>query len=123
MKRQRSHDPSPKRADTPATVVQPIKAQGSRLDRVSPHPLRGIIGWLLTLGIITACAEIIGADSRAWPDISTVPADLEVPPRGDAAPGPGLRVKQTLPAWRQTAVYHVLYLPQDWQRKLAAVKE
>ena len=85
-----------------------------RLDRVPSRPLRSIIGWLLTLGIF-ACAEIVSADTSSRPDISTIPADLEVPPLGEAAPGPGLRVKQTLPAWRQTAVYHVLYLPQDWQ--------
>ncbi|MBI5684966.1 MAG: hypothetical protein HZC54_07785 [Verrucomicrobia bacterium] len=55
------------------------------------------------------------AELRTWPDISTVPPDLEIPLLTDAAPGPGLRVKQTLPAWRQTAIYHVLYLPKDWQ--------
>ncbi|MFA6563247.1 MAG: hypothetical protein WCV00_15160 [Verrucomicrobiia bacterium] len=73
------------------------------------------IGRLLLLGFLATRIHCVVAEPTAWPDISSVPADLEVPPLGDMAPGPGLRVKQTLPAWRQTAVYHVLYLPQDWQ--------
>ncbi|MFA5191624.1 MAG: hypothetical protein WC740_12910 [Verrucomicrobiia bacterium] len=79
------------------------------------HPLRHIIALLLPLGILAACADMVGAEPQTWPDISSVPADLEVPALTQAAPGPGLRVKQTLPGWRQTAVYHVLYLPKDWQ--------
>jgi hypothetical protein len=70
--------------------------------------------WLVlgVFGIASVCAAV---QTNSIPDISTVPPDLEVPPLSDAAPAPGLRVKQTLPAWRQTVVYHVLYLPKDWQ--------
>jgi len=57
-----------------------------------------------------------GMTGRAdWPDISTVAPDLEVPALADAGPAPGLRVKEPLPAWRDTSVYHVLYLPTDWR--------
>jgi len=30
-------------------------------------------------------------------------------------PTPGKRVKQTHPDWKDTEVYHVIYLPKDWQ--------
>ena len=30
-------------------------------------------------------------------------------------PAAGKRVKQVHPDWKQTEVYHVLYLPKDWQ--------
>jgi len=70
--------------------------------------LLGIFVWLIVV-VPVGAAEV-------WPDISSVPADLMVPSLTEAAPGSGLRVKQTLPAWRETAVYHVLYLPEDWDR-------
>lgn len=49
------------------------------------------------------------------PDLRSVPPDLVVPSLGTGAPAPGLRVKQTLPAWQGQPVYHVLYLPTDWK--------
>ena len=73
------------------------------------------IGRLLTLGFLATRFHCVAVEPTTWPDISSVAADLEVPSLTAAAPGPGLRVKQTLPGWQQTAVYHVLYLPQDWQ--------
>lgn len=53
--------------------------------------------------------------AESWPDIQTVPPDLETPPMIEGQPAPGRRVRQTLPAYRGTAVYHALYLPVDWQ--------
>jgi len=50
-----------------------------------------------------------------WPDISTVEPDLIVPPLTEGPPSAGRRVKETLNAWRETQVYHVIYLPADWQ--------
>jgi hypothetical protein len=70
---------------------------------------------LLIFGLSAIASSCPAAESNNFPDISSVPTDLEVPPLTDTAPDPGLRVKQTLPAWRQTGVYHVLYLPKDWQ--------
>jgi len=51
-----------------------------------------------------------------FPDIRTVPADLEVPATLAAAalPAPGKRVRQTLPAYAGTEVHHTLWLPTDW---------
>ena len=44
--------------------------------------------------------------AEEFPDISSSPADLEVPALSEGAPAAGKRVKQGL---------HVLYLPQDWK--------
>ena len=52
---------------------------------------------------------------RAAPDIRTVKPDLVVPPLYDGKPATGRRVKQTLPGWQDSKVYHVLYLPTDWK--------
>lgn len=51
----------------------------------------------------------------AAPDIREVKPDLIVPPVNADKPAAGKRVKGTHPDWRATAVYHVLYLPTDWQ--------
>lgn len=77
--------------------------------------LHGVVQECAILAFFALASHCASAGPAVWPDISTVPPDLEVPPLSDAAPGPGLRVKQALPAWRQTAVYQVLYLPKDWQ--------
>jgi hypothetical protein len=49
------------------------------------------------------------------PDISSVAPDLTVPEMTAGAPSPGKRVRDTTPGWKQTAVYHSLYLPTDWK--------
>ncbi len=51
----------------------------------------------------------------AAPDIHTVKPDLVVPPLSGGKPAPGRRIKQTLPQWQDSKVYHVLYLPTDWK--------
>ena len=50
------------------------------------------------------------------PDISTIPTDMIVPPVIEGKPAPGNRVKITLDSYQGTEVYHVLYLPTDWER-------
>ena len=52
---------------------------------------------------------------HALPDLESVPADLVIPPLGEGAPAAGKRVRQTLPEYAGTKVYHVLYLPEDWK--------
>jgi hypothetical protein len=49
-----------------------------------------------------------------FPDIRTIPPDLVTPAVTVGAPGPGLRVRQTLPEYEGTEVHHALYLPVDW---------
>ena len=48
-------------------------------------------------------------------DISTVKPDLVIPSLTKGRPAAGKRVKQTHPDWRDTKVYHVIYLPKDWR--------
>jgi len=50
------------------------------------------------------------------PDLNTVPPDLSTPPVTDDQPAPRRRVKQTLPEYQNTEVYHALYLPIDWKK-------
>lgn len=57
----------------------------------------------------------VGGCLAAIPDISTVPADLVLPKLASGNPAAGKRVKQVHPDWKQTKVYHLLYLPKDWQ--------
>lgn len=63
------------------------------------------------------------AQAISPPDISTVPADLEVPAAIDAVPAPGVRSTQATGGWEETAVHHTLYLPRDWEpgRKYAVL--
>lgn len=43
-------------------------------------------------------------------------ADLVTPAMTDDDPGPGQRVRQVVPEYAGTAVYHALYLPTDWDK-------
>jgi hypothetical protein len=55
------------------------------------------------------------AGVSAAPDIRRLKPDLVVPPLANSKPAAGLRVKQTHPDWDGPSVYHMLYLPRDWQ--------
>ena len=72
------------------------------------RPLLRILASLV-LGLGSARSE------DAWPDIRSVPADLAVPEMGADQPAAGRRVKQTVPGWEGTEVYHALYLPTNWK--------
>ena len=48
-------------------------------------------------------------------DISSVAPDLIPPEMTDGEPAPGKRVRAVMPEYRETEVYHALYLPTDWQ--------
>ena len=52
------------------------------------------------------------------PDIHSIPTDLTSPATIEAVPAPGIRVRQSLPRYASTDVYHTLYLPTDWQTGL-----
>ena len=47
-------------------------------------------------------------------DIRSVKPDLTIPKLETGQPDAGKRVKQTIPDYEQTGVYHVTYLPTDW---------
>jgi hypothetical protein len=48
------------------------------------------------------------------PEIRDFPPDLTVPETTNAAPAPGLRVRQTTADWEATQVHHTIYLPANW---------
>lgn len=76
-------------------------------------PSRGRILWFTAAiagGLVTAGA----AEPGGYPDISAYAPDLTPPRMTTDAPGPGRRVRATLPAYRHTDVHHALYLPPDW---------
>ncbi len=50
------------------------------------------------------------------PDIRSVAPDLVVPSMEEGRPAPGKRVRQVIPEYRSTDVYHAIYLPTDWQQ-------
>ncbi len=64
---------------------------------------------ILVLAVL--CIAQVGAQ---LPDIATIEPDLTVPGLSEGKPGPGKRVKVTLPGYEGTRAYHVLYLPPDW---------
>ncbi len=64
--------------------------------------------------LVLSCAiQLAVADDLV--DIRSVEPDLIVPELVGGEPRAGARVKQTIPQYRATRVYHVLYLPADWQ--------
>lgn len=67
---------------------------------------------LLLLALLPCAFAVTAAEQ---PDIRTVPADLVVPSLTGGKAAAGQRVKQTLPGFQSTPVYHVLYLPTDWK--------
>jgi hypothetical protein len=54
-------------------------------------------------------------DNDSLPDICSIPPDLITPPMIEADPAPGRRVRQVIADYRDTRVYHALYLPRDWK--------
>jgi hypothetical protein len=47
-------------------------------------------------------------------NLKATPVDLRVPPVEDARPAPGKRVKQQLPAFEGSKLFHVVALPTNW---------
>jgi hypothetical protein len=70
----------------------------------------------LLLALLLLCACITDAWSQtAPPNLNDVPSDLVVPQLSDGPPAPGKRVQQFLPGYEGSQIYHVLYLPPEWQ--------
>ena len=65
----------------------------------------------LTLLGLVAALPLARAEA---PDIRSVEPDLTIPKLETGQPDAGKRVKQTIPGYEQTRVYHVTYLPTDW---------
>jgi len=58
---------------------------------------------------------IVVSPGNGAPDISSTKPDLVLPALAKGAPAEGKRVKQKHPDWKETEVYHVIYLPKDWR--------
>lgn len=78
------------------------------------HVLTAVLALLLMTA--TASAQTGGDRLSRVPLIDSVPADLVVPPLQSGDAEPGKRVRQTLPGWEQTEVYHTLYLPTGYDK-------
>jgi hypothetical protein len=50
----------------------------------------------------------------SFPDVASVPKDLESPQVTEGEPAPGRRVRQAGPGYESTEVHHTLYLPVNW---------
>ncbi|MBT4726042.1 MAG: hypothetical protein HOB29_13840 [Planctomycetaceae bacterium] len=93
---------------------------------------RRVVFFVLTLIVVGAVINPFGIVGRrimaldylaaaAGVDVSSVPADLVVPEMEEAKPAAGKRVRQTLPGYQHTDVYHSLYLPKQWQPEKSGV--
>ncbi len=65
-------------------------------------------------------AELARLEASGWKehpvaDIGEVAPDLEIPPLVSSKPERGKRVRVSDPVDQTPGVYHVLYLPEDWQ--------
>jgi hypothetical protein len=71
-----------------------------------PFPVRTLaVAALAVVAAIPAAGQL--------PDIRSVPADLQVPKCSGGTPAAGVRVKQVHPDWKDTDLYHTLYLPPN----------
>lgn len=77
---------------------------------------------LLTVVLFSSLVVSLLAQERPNPvknlpakiDLQAIKPDLVTPVMQEANPAPGRRVKQQLPDYRETKVYHALYLPTNW---------
>ncbi|GHT29313.1 hypothetical protein FACS18942_10430 [Planctomycetales bacterium] len=66
----------------------------------------------LFLLLLTPFTVLFGAEEQTLYDI---PPDIMVPDISGGEPAAGKRVRCTAADWKDTAVYHTLYLPKDWK--------
>jgi len=67
--------------------------------------------WAIALGIQNP-ADLLQAQTSNLRDVKR---DLSLPPLLQEQPSPGKRVQQTTNGYDATTVYHVLFLPHNWQ--------
>jgi hypothetical protein len=65
----------------------------------------------LTLVLVLACRSTLAEP----PNLNAIPSDLAVPQTANGPPAAGQRVKQANPGYEGSDLFHVLYLPADWQ--------
>ena len=67
------------------------------------------------LHLLVATIALISAARVGVADEKRLANDLVTPEMVDAEPAAGKRVRQVAPEYRETEVYHTLYLPIDWK--------
>lgn len=90
------------------TTIRPAGVQHTSL---APRLL-----WILGTLLVSACAAGPGdaLEIRDIRDLREIQPDLVIPGVDEGLPAPGKRVKRVLEGFRDTEIYHVLYLPADW---------
>jgi len=83
--------------------------------RICRRSFLGTMPAWASIGWIAGCGDTAKNSAGEFPDLSSVPADLEVPAITAGDPAPGRRVAGTILEYEGTDVHHVLYLPLDWQ--------
>ena len=63
--------------------------------------------------LVLLCLNCSSEEERA--ELGQLSMDLNVPVIEVGPANPGKRVKQTLPVYSETEVYHLLYLPTNWE--------
>lgn len=69
----------------------------------------------LHMAVVFASFSLVVTTAISAEDQLGIEPDLEVPDVVDGPPRPGKRVRQQLPRYGQTDVYHLLYLPREWE--------
>lgn len=81
--------------------------------RQEPLTFDLVPGLLIALMTLSTLSHTVAAQSD--PDISSVAPDLVLPGLSPGSAGPGKRVKEVLPGYEKTDLYHVTWLPTDWK--------
>jgi len=76
--------------------------------------LKFVAAAIASFGILAGSSLAIAAEPVR--DIRDIAADLVVPKMTHDAPAAGKRVKHQLPEFAGTQLFHVLYLPTNWER-------
>lgn len=90
-------------------IVLPYSGKRKRL----PSTLLGILLSAFLLGVTLPSST--SAEEGAGIRLGEINPDLAVPTTSEADPAPGRRVREFLPRFEKTGIYHLLHLPEDWK--------
>jgi hypothetical protein len=73
-----------------------------------------VTGYMVLSGpkVLTGYSETLFTQE---PNLRDIPRDLLIPPLSDKQPSPGTRVRLTTITYPEASVYHILFLPANWQ--------
>lgn len=76
---------------------------------------QALFSGVAAIAITAALPDLVVAQpERQAVNLHEVKSDLVVPEVSDGKPAPGKRVRQVNPGYEAWEVYHILYLPPDW---------